>query len=77
MVLGPGPVREELWNEEKERRGERHVGAMETGSNWREKWGKLGLVLVLHPRLAGRRSQGGDGEGWPTLLYRTLPQETT
>ena len=22
-------------------------------------------------------ARGGDGEGWPTLLYRTLPQETT
>lgn len=32
-VLGPGPAREELWDDEKERRGERCMGAMETGSD--------------------------------------------
>lgn len=32
-VLGPGPAREELWDEEKERRGERYMGATETGSD--------------------------------------------
>jgi len=33
MVLGPGPAKEEFWDEEKESRGERCVGAMETGSD--------------------------------------------
>ena len=32
-VLGPGPASEELWDDEKERRGERYVGAMDTGSD--------------------------------------------
>ena len=29
--LGPGPASQELWVEEKDRRGERYLGAMETG----------------------------------------------
>ena len=56
MVLGPGPAREELWDDEKEIRGERYAGGC--ARILREERGKLGLVLVLHPHLAGCRSRG-------------------
>ena len=61
-----------LWDE-KERRGERYVGAMERGSDleWGER-GKLGLVLDLHPRLAYRRSRATVGRA--NVLSRTLPR---
>ena len=58
-----------LWDE-KERRGERCVGAMERCPDLeREERGKLGLVLVLHPRLACRRSRGVTVERANVLSY--------
>ena len=76
-VLGPGPAREELCEEEKERRGERYTGAMEMGSDLERGTEEAWQCPCPSSSSAWQSLSGGDGGGGPTLLSRASPRETT
>jgi hypothetical protein len=78
IVLGPGPGREELWEEEGERRGTRCGEMAEAGSDLDGGRGAASPRRCSSWSSSGWPSlAGGDGGGGPTLLSHGSPRVMT
>ncbi len=78
VVLGPGPAREELWEEEGERRGARCKGTAEVGSDMDGGRGMASSRRCSSWSSSGWPSlAGGDGGGGPMLLSHGSLRVTT